>query len=150
MRRAAAYYGEHPEKKRTLNQRRYRRVGQAVCGGPGRAEAGEPPAAVSPETAAPQPSAAQDGTGGGLPEQPPRSVAPCSSAQCPPALARILPKAQDPEVMGHVRVIMSVLEHRPVGLEEIWEGLLKISRQRTIGRRRPIDHTLAWLNTHPP
>lgn len=52
--------------------------------------------------------------------------------------------------MGHVQIIVSLLEARPVSLEEIWEALLKFWRQRTIGRRQPIDHTIAWLNTHPP
>jgi len=61
-----------------------------------------------------------------------------------------LPKAQDPEVIEHVQAIVSLLEDRRVSREEIWQTLLHFSRQRTIGRRRKIDHTVAWLNTHPP
>jgi hypothetical protein len=70
--------------------------------------------------------------------------------QCPPELAEVLPKAQDPEVIGYVRVIVSLIEGRKISLEEIWQSLLHFWRQRTIGRRRKIDHTVAWLNVHPP
>jgi hypothetical protein len=93
---------------------------------------------------------AQDATADTPSEQLPPRAAPSSSPQCPPALVEVLPKAQDPEVMGHVRVIVSLLEARPVSLEEIWQTLLHFWRQRTIGRRRPIDHTVDWLNDHPP
>jgi len=72
------------------------------------------------------------------------------SLQCPPELAEVLPKAQDPEVMRHVQVMVSVMEGRKISLEEIWQALLHFWRQRTIGHRRKIDHTLAWLNANPP
>ena len=149
IRRTAAYYREHPERKRTLNQRRYRLVPRrSVSSGPGTAEPGEHPPAASSEIPARQPSVAA--TADVLPEPFPQKAVPSLSPQCPPALAEVLPKAQDPEVMGHVRVIVSLLEARPVSLEEIWQTLLNFWRQRTIGRRRKIDHTVAWLNAHPP
>jgi hypothetical protein len=151
IRRTAAYYREHPEKKRALNQRRYRLVPGPVSSRPGSAEPGEPARAASSEIAVGQAPVAQDATAATTPsEQLPPGAAPSSPPQCPPALVEVLPKAQDPEVMGHVRVIVNLLEARPVSLEEIWETLLHFWRQRTIGRRRPIDHTVAWLNTHPP
>ena len=150
MRRTAAYYREHPEKKRTLNQRRYRLVPGPVSSRPGTAKPGEHPPAASSEIAAQHAPVAQDATAGALPEQLPQRAAPSSSPQCPPALVEVLPKAQDLAVMAHVRVIVSLLEARPVSLEEIWQTLLHFWRQRTIGRRRPIDHTVAWLNAHPP
>jgi hypothetical protein len=150
IRRTAAYYREHPEKKRTLNQRRYRLVPGPVSNRPGTAKPGEHPPAASSDILGGHAPVAQDATAGALPEQLPPRTAPSSSPQCPPELAEVLPKAQDPEVMGHVRVIVSLLEARPVSLEEIWQALLHFWRQRTIGRRRPIDHTVAWLNAHPP
>ena len=148
IRRTAAYYREHPEKKRTLNRRRYRLAPGPVSSRPGTAKPGEQPPAASSEIPLRQPPAAA--TADALPEQLPPKAAPSSSAQCPSALVEVLPKAQDPEVMGHVRIIVSLLEARPVSLEEIWQTLLHFWRQRTIGRRRPIDHTVAWLNDHPP
>jgi hypothetical protein len=150
IRRTEAYYREHPEKKRALNQRRYRLVPGPVSSRPGAAKPGEQPPAASSEISVPQPPVAQDATADNPSEQLPPRAAPSSSPQCPPALVEVLPKAQDPEVMGHVRVIISLLEARPVSLEEIWQTLLHFWRQRTIGRRRPIDHTVAWLNAHPP
>lgn len=150
IRRTAAYYREHPEKKRTLNQRRYRLVPGLASNRPGTAKPGEHPPVASPEIPARHVPVAQDATADALPEQLPQRTAPSSSPQCPPALAEVLPKAQDREVMEHVRVIVSLLEARPVSLEEIWQTLLHFWRQRTIGRRRPIDHTVAWLNAHPP
>lgn len=150
IRRTAAYYREHPEKKRALNQRRYRLVSGPVSSRSGSAEPGEHPRAASSEMAAGHAPVAQETTAGTPAEQLPPRAAPSSSPQCPPELVEVLPKAQDPEVMGHVRIIVSLLEARPVSLEEIWQTLLHFWRQRTLGRRRPIDHTVAWLNSHPP
>ena len=150
IRRAAVYYRKHPERKRALNERRYRLVPGPVSSVPATAELGEHPPAASAEIPIHQPPAPQGTSAGVLPERFPQGAAQSSSPQCPPELAEVLPKAQDPEVMGHVRVIVSLLEARPVSLEEIWQTLLHFWRQRTIGQRRPIDHTVAWLNAHPP
>ena len=150
IRRTAAYYREHPDKKRALNQRRYRLVPGPVSSRPGSAKPGEHPPAASSDIPAGHAPVAQDATAAPPSEQLPPRTAPSSSPECPPELAEVLPKAQDPEVMGHVRVIVSLLEARAVSLEEIWQTLLHFWRQRTIGRRRPIDHTVAWLNAQPP
>jgi hypothetical protein len=150
IRRTATYYREHPEKKRALNQRRYRLVSGPVSSRPGTAEPGERSHAGSSEIPVRPAPVTQDATADTSSEQLPPKAAPALLPQCPPALVEVLPKAQDPEVMGHVRVIVSLLEARPVSLEELWQTLLHFWRQRTIGRRRPIDHTVAWLNTHPP
>lgn len=149
-RRTAAYYREHPDKKRTLNERRYRLVPGSVSSGAGTAEPGENPPAVSAAVPVHQAQVAEGAAAEALPGHGPLPGDQSPSAPCPPALAEVLPKAQDPEVIGHVRVIVSRLEGRPVSREEIWETLLHFSRQRTIGRRRKIDHTVAWLNAHPP
>ncbi len=150
IRRSAAYYREHPDKKRTLNERRYRLAPGSVCSDPGTAEPGELPPAASAEIAANQPPVAQGATANALPGSGPQTGEQSSALQCPSALAEVLPKAQAPEVIEHVRIIVSLIEGRPVSLKELWEALLHFSRQRTIGQPRQIDHTVAWLNTHPP
>lgn len=150
IRRTAAYYREHPDKKRTLNERRYRLVPGSVSRGPGTAERRENPPAAWAEILPNQPQPAAGATADSRPVGSPPRATPDSSPPCPPALAEVLPKAQDPEVIEHVQAIVSLLEDRRVSREEIWQTLLHFSRQRTIGRRRKIDHTVAWLNTHPP
>jgi len=69
---------------------------------------------------------------------------------CPSALAAALPKAADQKLMEHIRVVLSLMEERPVSLEEIWEMMVRVLRQHTMVRRRKIDHTLIWLNEEPP
>ena len=55
------------------------------------------------------------------------------------------------EPMGeHVRMVASLIEGRPVSRQEVLEMLEKDLRQHSMGRRRRIDQTLAWLNEHPP
>ena len=148
IRRAAAYYREHPERKRALNQRRYRLVLGPVSSHPGSAKPEEHSPAASSEIPVRQPRV---GATAGTPSEPlPPRADSSSSLQCPLELIEVLPKAQDQEVMEHVRIIVSLLEARPVSVEEIWQTLLHFWRQRTIGRRRPVDHIVAWLNDHPP
>ena len=50
----------------------------------------------------------------------------------------------------HVQVVVSLIERRPVSREEILEVLAKVLRQQGLGRRRKIDHAVAWLNENPP
>jgi hypothetical protein len=69
---------------------------------------------------------------------------------CPPDLAATLPKAADLTLMGHIRVVLSVIEERPVSLAEIWETLVQFLRQHTMVRRRKIDQAVSWLNEEPP
>ena len=56
-----------------------------------------------------------------------------------------------PEPMvEHVRVVVSLIEGRPVSREEILEMLSKVLRQQGLARRRKVDHALRWLNENPP
>lgn len=73
-----------------------------------------------------------------------------ASCPCPAIIAQALPAAKDPEVVEHVRVVVSLIEDRPVSLEEIWQMLSRVLRQRSMPNRRPIDHAVAWLNANPP
>ncbi len=77
-------------------------------------------------------------------------VSPLGPSPCPAAVAEALPKARDPLVIEHVRVVVSLIEGRRVGTAEVFGMLVKVLRQRSIGRRRKIDHTLWWLNANPP
>jgi hypothetical protein len=53
-------------------------------------------------------------------------------------------------VVEHVRVVVSLIEERPVSLEEIWAMLARVLSQRSMPKRRPIDHVIAWLHANPP
>jgi hypothetical protein len=84
--------------------------------------------------------------------KPPKSSSPPLSpkAPCPAGVAEALPAAKDPEVVEHARVVISLIEDRPVSLEELWEMLARVLRQRSMPQRRPIDHAVLWLNENPP
>ena len=53
-------------------------------------------------------------------------------------------------LVEHVQVVVSLIERRPVSREEILAMLTKVLRQQGMGRRRRIDHAVAWLNENPP
>jgi ABC-type uncharacterized transport system ATPase subunit len=53
-------------------------------------------------------------------------------------------------MVEHVRVVSSLIEGRRVSRREVLEMLAKVLRQLSLGRRRRIDHAIAWLNEHPP
>ena len=79
-------------------------------------------------------------------QSPPKAPMTPSAAE----LAEALPAAKDAEVVEHVRVVVSLIEGPLVNLEEIWGMLLGVVRQRSIPKRPPIDHALAWLHANPP
>ena len=73
--------------------------------------------------------------------------APVQEAQAPrEAVAAPWPKP----VVEHVRVVVSLIEGRPVSREEILEMLKKVLRQQGSDRRRKIDHAVSWLHENPP
>jgi len=53
-------------------------------------------------------------------------------------------------LVEHVQVVVSLIERHPVSREEILAMLRKVLRQQGMGRRRRIDHAVAWLNENPP
>jgi len=53
-------------------------------------------------------------------------------------------------LVEHVRVVVSLIEGRRVSRAEILQMLAKVFRQQGMGRRKKIDHAVAWLNEHPP
>jgi hypothetical protein len=136
--RSVAYYRADPEKKSRQNAKRRGReasqVQAAVDSGQGSGSC------LGPGTSAkPGPMSG----GGRCHDDGPMLL-------CPSALAAALPKAADRKLMEHIRVVLSLMEERPVSLEEIWEMMVRVLRQHTMVRRRKIDHTLIWLNEEPP
>ena len=53
-------------------------------------------------------------------------------------------------LLGHVQMVVSLIEGRPVSRQELLSLLEKIVRQHSLGQRRKIDQTLAWLKEQPP
>lgn len=53
-------------------------------------------------------------------------------------------------VVAHVGMVVSWIEGRQVSRAEIRRLLAYVLRQPRMARRRRIDHTVAWLNEHPP
>jgi hypothetical protein len=136
--RSVAYYQADPEKKSRQNAKRRGRVAARVQAAMDSDQGND--ACLGPGTSAkPGPRAG----GGRCPHDGPMLL-------CPSALAAALPKAADPKLMDHLRVVLSLMEDRPVSLEEIWEMLVRVLRQRTMVRRRKIDQALIGLNEEPP
>jgi hypothetical protein len=53
-------------------------------------------------------------------------------------------------MVEHVRVVVSLIEGRPMSREAIVEMLAKMWRQQGLARRRKIDHAVRWLHENPP
>ena len=53
-------------------------------------------------------------------------------------------------ILEYVRVVVSVIEGRPVLLSEVVEMLQRTLRQHRMVRKRRIDQSVAWLNEQPP
>ena len=60
------------------------------------------------------------------------------------------PARWNPLMVGHVRMVASLIEGRRVSRRQVLEMLKRVLRQHSICRRRKIDETVAWLNEEPP
>jgi hypothetical protein len=76
------------------------------------------------------------------------ALAPAANTKEAPAQADSGPWPEP--LVEHVRMVVSWIEQRRVRRAEILQMLTKVLRQQGMGRRRRIDHTVAWLNEHPP
>lgn len=56
----------------------------------------------------------------------------------------------DAGIVGHVRVVVSLIEGFPVTREEVVGMLREVWRQRRMVRERRIDYVLRRLGEHPP
>jgi hypothetical protein len=70
---------------------------------------------------------------------------------CPAAAGLESGSGQWNELMlEYVRMLVSLIEARSVSLTEIVEMLERVLRQHSLGRLRRIDHSVDWLQEHPP
>jgi hypothetical protein len=53
-------------------------------------------------------------------------------------------------MVEYVRMVVSLIEARPVNWTEILQMLERVLRQHTMVRCRKIDHAVSWLHEHPP
>jgi len=56
----------------------------------------------------------------------------------------------NPLVVEHVRMVCSLIEGRRLSRQAVLRMLARNLRQHSIGRRRKIDQTVAWLHEAPP
>ena len=78
-------------------------------------------------------------------ESEPRPSAPPSLAPPDSSAAR-----WSPLLLAYVRMVVSLIEGRPVSRAEILEMLRRVLRQHSHARRKKNDHTVAWLHQKPP
>ena len=53
-------------------------------------------------------------------------------------------------MLRYLRMVISLIEGRPVSRKEIWEMLGRKLRQHRMAGRRPIDHIIEQLHEYPP
>ena len=82
-----------------------------------------------------------------LPE-PPREAPPEPPSGMGDADAR--PAPWPTPMLRYLRMVISLIEERPVSRKEIWEMLGRILRQHRMAGRRPIDHIIEQWHEHPP
>jgi hypothetical protein len=83
--------------------------------------------------------------------RPRKYCAPKPATGTPPARPSRGRRARwNPLMVEHVRMVASLIEGRQVSRRQVLEMLARVLRQLTIGRRRKIDQTVAWLNEQPP
>jgi len=80
------------------------------------------------------------------PCRPPRRQAPAT----PPAATKIGSGKPTSTIIEYVRMVISLIEGRRISRRQVLLMLERIVRQHTIGKRRKIDHAVAWLNEQPP
>jgi hypothetical protein len=74
-------------------------------------------------------------------------------AGVPPASAPVGPSGSvpwNPLMLAYIQMVVSLIEGRAVSRTEILEMLQRFLRQHSLGRRRKVDHTVAWLHEYPP
>ena len=53
-------------------------------------------------------------------------------------------------IVDHVRMVVSLIEGRPISRRQVLAMVAKVLRQHTMCRIRQIDHAVAWLKKQPP
>ena len=101
--------------------------------------AASPPLSVSPQPPAPGP-----------PAEPASPPSPAPSSPPPGSIEAVKPGPWPTPLLVYLRMVISLIEGRPVSGEEIREMLGRVLRQHSIGRRRPLDHIIEQLHEYPP
>jgi hypothetical protein len=68
----------------------------------------------------------------------------------PKAVPKICSVRPSPVILQHVRMVVRLIEGRPVSRRQVLLMLAKILRQHTLTHRKQIDQTVLWLHKHPP
>lgn len=72
------------------------------------------------------------------------------TAAPPPAPVQPTAQPWPRAIVAYVRVVVSLIEGRPVHFWEVVQMLERTLRQHRMVRTRRIDQALAWLNARPP
>ena len=84
---------------------------------------------------------------GPVPDTPPEPEPEPPARVCDPDAS---PGPWPTPMLVHLRMVISLIEGRPVGAQEIRTMLARVLRQHSIGRRRKIAHLIGRLHEHPP
>ena len=76
--------------------------------------------------------------GASPPHRPRKSTVPVRSTQ------------PSPVMLQHVRMVVRLIEGRPISRRQVLLMLAKNLRQHTLTRRKQIDHAVVWLHKQPP
>ena len=57
---------------------------------------------------------------------------------------------KNPLIVDHVRMVVSLIEGRPISRRQVLRMLATVLRQHTMCRFRRMDHAVAWLKKQPP
>jgi hypothetical protein len=74
-------------------------------------------------------------------------------AACPPRVPVLENRdaaGWPPRMLAYVQMVVGLIEARAVSRTEILQMLQRVLRQRTMARRRKIDHAVSWLHEQPP
>ena len=80
----------------------------------------------------------------------PSAANPLSRRSPPPRLPRPNPSPVAPAIPLYVRLLVRLIEGRPVTLDEVLEMLSRAMRQHPMVRTPWIDQTVTWLHEWPP
>lgn len=66
------------------------------------------------------------------------------------AAPKVSSAKQHPLIVDHVRMVVSLIEGRPISRRQVLRMLATVLRQHTMCRVRQLDHAVTWLKKQPP
>ncbi len=73
-----------------------------------------------------------------------------SAARTARAAPKVRSAKKNPLIVDHVRMVVSLIEGRPISRRQVLRMLATVLRQHTMCRFRRMDHAVAWLKKQPP